>query len=187
APTPSPSPVPTPTPTPSEEPFTSLGCFADMVTARDLTGAFEVFPDTNSPERCFAFCEFQGFEVFANQFGRECFCGSQAELGFYGMSSGCTFECTGDPSQFCGGPDANQAYLIGSAPTTPPAPAPPTPTPAPSPTPMPSPTPPPAEEPFSFLGCFADMVSDRDLTGARSDFASSNSEQTCFLFCQLGG
>ncbi|CAM9900388.1 unnamed protein product [Chrysoparadoxa australica] len=66
------------------------------------------FPGTNSQETCFAHCSGLGFEVFANQYGVECFCGSQVELGSYGPSDGCVFPCPGNGSQLCGGSDANQ-------------------------------------------------------------------------------
>ncbi|CAM9829704.1 unnamed protein product, partial [Chrysoparadoxa australica] len=101
-----------PTAPPPAGSFSFRGCFADIVTARDLSGPVGVFTTINSPSTCFSFCSLHGFDAFATQFGVECFCGTQAEVGSYGSSGGCTFTCPGDGNETCGGPDANQVYDI---------------------------------------------------------------------------
>ncbi|CAM9933608.1 unnamed protein product, partial [Ectocarpus fasciculatus] len=45
-----------------------------------------------------------GSTYFATQYGRECWCGSaDANYALHGESTDCTYACSGDANQICGG------------------------------------------------------------------------------------
>ncbi|CAM9281127.1 unnamed protein product, partial [Hapterophycus canaliculatus] len=57
---------------------------------------------------CKDLCDGQGFDYYATQFGRECWCGSGTPAETYNLYGqltdvGCDMACTGDASEKCGG------------------------------------------------------------------------------------
>ena len=109
-----------------------LGCFADNQAAspneaagHDLDGALFSQP-TMTVQTCFSLCYQQGFKFAGLQDGSQCFCGDA--YGRYGSAVGaCNTPCAGDPSQSCGGTNANHVYefvttQVNDAPPTPSSP-----------------------------------------------------------------
>jgi hypothetical protein len=88
---------------------TSLGCFADNV---DMTRALPVQANIPSNsvtvEACQAACSGSGYPYFGLEFGQECWCGPNAPNE--GTSNQCTFPCTGNSAETCGGSNALSVY-----------------------------------------------------------------------------
>ncbi|CBN78573.1 conserved unknown protein [Ectocarpus siliculosus] len=103
--------TPSPTPTPTEAaPFVALGCYGDDREARIMDDL--VLSDSSmTTELCELTC--LGSTYFATQYGRECWCGSDgADYALHGESTECTYPCSGDADQLCGGFDAANVYLF---------------------------------------------------------------------------
>lgn len=81
--------------------YQSLGCYADNVSGRTLTGASSG-GSTNTPASCAALCSSKGFQFSGTEYSSECYCGNELNTG---ASSGCSMSCSGDASQTCGGPN----------------------------------------------------------------------------------
>ncbi|CAN0382047.1 unnamed protein product [Pylaiella littoralis] len=88
--------------------FTSVGCYADSEGNRAMTK--EADSDTMTAEFCAALCS--GFPFFGTQYGQECWCGGDdAEAIFEANGAGsCTYDCTGDSLEICGGFNAMSVY-----------------------------------------------------------------------------
>lgn len=87
-----------------------LGCFKDT-SDFDLDGHLER-SRTNTPQSCIATCRGMGFRYAGLQYGESCLCGNS--YGRYGRAENCSYVCTGDPSQVCGGYSSNSVYATGS-------------------------------------------------------------------------
>jgi WSC domain-containing protein len=79
---------------------------------RDFQGAAEERPNMSS-EACQAFCGESGFRFAATEYGSQCFCGNS--YGKYGQlpASRCDMDCSGNPSEKCGGTWASSVYEVG--------------------------------------------------------------------------
>lgn len=149
APPPPPPVPPTPTvtpPAPSQQQgaTTSLGCYRDNVSQRDLAGYTYSKPGMTTP-MCLATCRQQGYRYAATQFGSHCFCGNA--YGRHGQADNCNMACSGDRSQTCGGHTANSVYDTGTVATAP------------------QPAPPASARQAAAVGCYRDTVGSRDLHG----------------------
>ncbi|KAK1964847.1 WSC domain-containing protein [Colletotrichum sublineola] len=90
--------------------FNSLGCYSDRNSARTLTARMSL-PDNVMVSDCTAACAAQGFQFAGLEFGKECFCGSSIQNGGAPIAAKyCNMACTGDKSQYCGGPGAINIY-----------------------------------------------------------------------------
>jgi hypothetical protein len=89
---------------------TSLGCFADNVNmTRALPVKVTTIPvGSMTVEACQAACFGSGYPYFGLEFGQECWCGQVAPNE--GASNQCTFPCTGNSAETCGGPSALSVY-----------------------------------------------------------------------------
>src|SRR5262249_6136593 len=56
----------------------------------------------------------KGFAYAGVQYSSECWCGNS--YGRYGTSTNCNMTCSGDSTQICGGPWANDVYAVHSTP-----------------------------------------------------------------------
>ncbi|RDB18582.1 hypothetical protein Hypma_000329 [Hypsizygus marmoreus] len=98
-------------------PWTSLGCWVDSPVNRTLHVAMGG-SSTNTVETCLDACSAAGYPLGGVEFGSECFCGN-AILYNYGLSeSGCSFSCSGNPDEICGGAGAINIYHNGDLPYT---------------------------------------------------------------------
>ncbi|CAM9418052.1 unnamed protein product, partial [Choristocarpus tenellus] len=137
-----------------------VGCFTDSVDNRRMT-----LDDTTSMamtnEVCFTTCSALGASYFGTQYGEECFCGG-ASTSLDGVSNACSFACSGDSSQLCGGFEALSVYSIDSDGT--------------------APTPVPPENTFTTVGCLTDSVSSRRFTLGETTSAFMTT-QACASYC----
>jgi len=85
-----------------------VGCFTDS-SDRDLWAASNS-SHVISQETCSEFCSNYYTPYFGLQNGTECFCGYS--YGSYGPSTSCTVKCAGNPSETCGGVNANSVYRV---------------------------------------------------------------------------
>eukprot|EP00904_Undaria_pinnatifida_P008030 jgi/Undpi1/4357/HiC_scaffold_17.g07723.m1 len=94
-----------------------VGCFKDS-SDRVLSGAAKLDDPAMTTEACAEFCE--GSPYFGTEFGQECFCAEESddpdELG----PAVCNFECSGDPTQTCGGILALSVYTYPDSVVSPP-------------------------------------------------------------------
>ncbi|CAN0069455.1 unnamed protein product, partial [Ectocarpus sp. 6 AP-2014] len=152
--------TPSPTPSPSQEgPYPALGCYADDSEDR-IMDELVLSDSSMTTELCELTCE--GSTYFATQYGRECWCGSaDADYTVHGESTDCTYPCSGDADQTCGGFDAANVYRYPDDST---------------PSPTPSPT------TFVALGCYGDDREDRimdELVLSDSSMTTELCELTC--------
>jgi len=109
-----------PQPPPATVP--SLGCYQDQgdpsgTSGRDLNG-FSMQSNSMTGAQCVRECGGRGFAYAGTQYGSWCFCGNS--YGRSGGSTNCNMQCSGSPSEICGGGWANTVYPTGRTP--PPAP-----------------------------------------------------------------
>lgn len=89
---------------------TYLGCFSDPNNPFNLDGYLERSAE-NTPQRCIAICQAQGFAYAGVEYGQSCLCGDSYDQ--FGPATNCDMPCTGDASQMCGGYNANSVYATG--------------------------------------------------------------------------
>ncbi|TPX13636.1 uncharacterized protein E0L32_005839 [Thyridium curvatum] len=85
-----------------------VGCFADTKFGRNLANSVnsKEQADKNTVEQCEQLCMDRGFAIAGLQYHRECWCGNSFK---YPQSLSnenenlCTFDCTGDDTEACGG------------------------------------------------------------------------------------
>lgn len=66
------------------------------------------------PQYCANYCK--NWPYYGLQYGKECWCGDHhSDIDKYGTSTACTYECSGDSSQTCGGYNAMNIYTQGQA------------------------------------------------------------------------
>jgi len=134
-----------------------VGCYSDNQNQlRDLVIGSS--SSTMSIELCAQLCV--GYQYFGVQFGDQCFCGNI--YGTQGASNNCSMKCQSNATEICGGTNSNSVYSFpaGTSYATS------------------------SSALFSaqYIGCFADISSNRDL----STFAGANSlmtVETCAHLC----
>eukprot|EP00879_Flechtneria_rotunda_P010453 GHRR01010929.1.p1 GENE.GHRR01010929.1~~GHRR01010929.1.p1 ORF type:complete len:962 (+),score=236.94 GHRR01010929.1:64-2949(+) len=119
--TPGPDPVvPTPNPAPVGTPptttlnITVLGCWNDNGASRAVPIALKASP-TMTVEECanLAWAAKTRYNVFAVQYGGECYAGKNETLAMrYGPANNCNSACYADPAGTCGGGLANSLYRL---------------------------------------------------------------------------
>ncbi|CAM9548065.1 unnamed protein product [Ectocarpus sp. 6 AP-2014] len=98
--------------------YESLGCFVDVLGDRalendDAIRACLVDERVMSPAICASYCYTLGATYAGVQFGFECFCGVDSDYSRHGTSTTCNMECTGYPSESCGGFLSIEVYELG--------------------------------------------------------------------------
>jgi microcystin-dependent protein len=131
---------------------TYKGCFIDSEEDRDLHH-FAYSSEFNSREECALACISRGYSTMGLQYGRECFCGD-LDYGKYGIApdEDCSTTCSGSPSELCGAGNRNSVYVLPPSPSS------------------------------AYVGCFIDMVEDRDLT-TLAYVSEANSPELCAAVC----
>ncbi len=92
-----------------------IGCYNDPAFnyTRDLYES--TYTDANlTIDKCVEFCFKNNFLYAGVQSGYQCFCGDQ--MGQYGKASGtnCSYPCSGNKNQTCGGFFKNSIYKSGT-------------------------------------------------------------------------
>eukprot|EP00903_Cladosiphon_okamuranus_P006480 g6339.t1 len=90
----------------------SLGCFKDVRNDRIMDLALVDYSMTT--ELCELTCA--GSAYFSTQYGRECWCGpAETDYAQHGVSTGCTYQCAGNPDERCGGFYAANVYAYSTS------------------------------------------------------------------------
>ncbi|KAJ7487936.1 WSC domain-containing protein, partial [Mycena latifolia] len=104
---------------PTYKTWTSIGCQRDSVQGRVLKHLITLSNAT--VEACLDACIVDNYALAGLEDGHECFCGN-AILYKYPQAPACTFPCSGNSSELCGGPEslslyqnANMPFTIGNA------------------------------------------------------------------------
>jgi len=115
------APPPPPSIEPSSGSWVSLGCYSDNVNGRALT--FGTSPvggaSKNSVESCTAACSAAGYSLAGMEYSDECYCGNAiVNGGAPAAASSCSMVCSGNSSEFCGGPNRLNVYSNTASPTS---------------------------------------------------------------------
>lgn len=89
-----------------------LGCGADNYYARALSGASTSQADMTN-EQCIKFCGDKGFSIAGTEYSKECYCGNSIPTSAQpvaGVVGNCNMPCSGDATEFCGGPSLLGLY-----------------------------------------------------------------------------
>ncbi|KAL7419478.1 hypothetical protein Q5752_006316 [Cryptotrichosporon argae] len=99
----------TPTATALPEGWISYGCSVDQDSPRVFNGP-STASDNNTISGCTASCAAQGYTWAGVEYGRECWCGTNALMSPTN-SSACNVPCSGDPWANCGGSYAVEVFF----------------------------------------------------------------------------
>jgi hypothetical protein len=156
-------------PTPSYN-YTYAGCYSDAVNSRTLSTQYKgVAASSNTVESCIAGCASAGYSIAGLEYSQECWCDNSLTYGAgVQADADCSYACTGNASETCGGSNRLSVYSNLTALPTDSAPA--------------------ASQSvgqFRLLGCYSDSVSNRTFPvtgngGSAESCASSCSNYTYF-------
>lgn len=117
----SPSPTGTLARQPTVSPYTFAGCWTEGTGARALGADTYASINNMTLENCAAFCD--GYRYFGTEYAGECFCGNTLHpTSTEAALEDCSMTCTGNPYQYCGGPNRLELYEAAGA-EAPPAPS----------------------------------------------------------------
>ena len=141
------------------------------VLQRVLTAA-STTATTVSLESCVSFCNTGTYVLAGVENGQECYCANsiRTDGSTYGISGqqGCTYTCSGNKSEICGGSNVLNLYSKNSAVPI-----------APSPSPLPA-----TAGTYSYYGCYSDNTSGRTLSVTKSTVSSV---EACVSACSTTG
>ncbi|KAI0364868.1 galactose oxidase [Pilatotrama ljubarskyi] len=104
------APPPPPITVPSVGQWESLGCFNDSVNARVLSFGIDV-DGPFTVEGCTAACFSANFPIAGMEFAAQCFCDTAIDNGGAPTPlTDCNMACSGNSSEFCGGPNRLNVY-----------------------------------------------------------------------------
>ncbi|KAK4683990.1 glucan endo-1,3-alpha-glucosidase, partial [Tremellales sp. Uapishka_1] len=88
----------------------SVGCIVDS-SARLLNGTF-TSTATNTIESCLGSCDDAGYVYASVEYGKQCFCGNtlNSAVGQSAPSTDCSYACTGNSAETCGGYNRGNLY-----------------------------------------------------------------------------
>ncbi|KAF3905657.1 hypothetical protein ABW21_db0206699 [Orbilia brochopaga] len=89
-----------------------MGCYKDYTGNRTLVDKVTTSTN-NSAAFCYSFCGPLGYKYFGTEYSNECYCGNAIVGTGAPISSGCTYKCTGDQNQLCGGSNRINMYMVG--------------------------------------------------------------------------
>ncbi|KAL2760534.1 hypothetical protein ACRALDRAFT_2095766 [Sodiomyces alcalophilus JCM 7366] len=154
---------------PTVTPYMLVGCQTEGTGARALDGPSYASGTEMTLEACAEFCE--GYRYFGTQYSAECFCGNRLhDTSLPAPLSECPMLCSGNPSEYCGGPDRLTLYRNDDIPSEEPDPEPRQPA--------------FAGDDFVWLGCWTEPVA----AGARAldgptTASDDMSNEVCAEFC----
>ncbi|MCJ1427052.1 hypothetical protein MMC29_004955 [Sticta canariensis] len=155
--------------------FNFTGCYTEATTGRALTGS-ALANNAMTVEKCAAFCA--AYTYMGIEYASECYCGNTIAAGSILAASGCSMTCSGNSSEYCGGPNRLDLYTAGSATAG-------TSTGSTTSVATPTPTGPITVQSvgkFNFTGCYTEDTAGRALTGS----TLANNDMTvekCAAFC----
>ncbi|KAL2023889.1 hypothetical protein VTK56DRAFT_666 [Thermocarpiscus australiensis] len=103
------TPTATLAPQPTVSPYSLVGCWTEGNGARALSADSYASGNNMTLENCAAFCD--GYKYFGTEYASECYCGN----GLHPTSTNaslddCSMTCSGNPYQYCGGPNRLELY-----------------------------------------------------------------------------
>ncbi|KAM0794890.1 WSC domain-containing protein [Usnea florida] len=170
--------------------YNYIGCYSEGTGGRALSGLAPQIPADigNTIESCAASCK--GYTYFGVEYSNECYCGNVINAGSVNQPSsdisvnGCSMECGGNVTEYCGGPIRLDMYqLNGSLPapasTTSSASAATTPTVTPG-----APSVVPSAGGYGYIGCYTDSTANRALTGVANPVSGATlTIEACAAAC----
>ncbi|MCJ1414010.1 hypothetical protein MMC32_000335 [Xylographa parallela] len=143
--------------------YVYAGCYADNTNGRALSAL--VNPESgvnNTVEACAAACS--GYRYMGVEYGNECYCDNVigggngiASGGNNVLANGCSMTCPGNSSEYCGGRNRLNLYMLGGNATVSVS----------TPTPTPTPAGPVTVGDFdawSYMGCYTEATGNRALS-----------------------
>ncbi|OKL57192.1 hypothetical protein UA08_07338 [Talaromyces atroroseus] len=89
-----------------------LGCYNDTAAARSLSSTY-TYSSNMTVDACATFCN--GATYFGVEYYSECYCGETLAADSAKQPvTDCSYPCSGDSSEFCGGSDRLDLYQLGS-------------------------------------------------------------------------
>lgn len=170
--------------------YNYIGCYTEATNGRALQGKTPQAPATGyTIETCQAACS--AFTYFGMEYSNECYCGNTIFPGSVVQASSdpqvnnCNMLCTGNQTEYCGGPGRLNMYALNSsAPVSSPTA---TGTVAPTPTPM-GPITVGNFSVWSYLGCYSEATNMRALSDNQNPIpAASVSVEACGAACAAYG
>ena len=165
--------------------FNYIGCYTDNSPGRALTGLTPTEPASGSTvDNCATRCA--GYQYFGVEYADECYCGNEINAGATLLTStdpyvnGCGMECSGNVTEYCGGPNRLNMYQVNGTLRVPTATAI-----GASSTPTGSPTVVPSADGFSYIGCYTEATDERALSGLENPVSGSTlTVPLCAAACQ---
>jgi hypothetical protein len=91
---------------------TYLGCYND--TGSRVLNGYYYSSGSMTVESCVATCNAQGYAYAGAQDGSQCFCGN-GPYNSAGQGNACSYTCSGNSGEICGGSYANSVYTANSS------------------------------------------------------------------------
>ena len=159
--------------------YTYLGCFIDNNPAGRLLPSQQYADNQNDNGRCQTDC-FSGKFVFSGtEYQTECYCGNKPPSSLYSADeASCSFACSGDPTQDCGGAGGYISIYYDATRYTPGNSSSPS-------TPTGGPAVVKTAGNYNYLGCYSEATAGRALSGkAPAAPTDGNTIETCEAACQ---
>merc|ERR1712225_118817 len=149
--------------------WTNQGCYSDNFPSRVLAST-STTSSTMTIEKCINFCNGGNYILAGLENGYECYCANtlRSDGATYGVAgqSGCTFTCSGNSTQACGGNNVLSLYSKNSG--APPVAAAAVPVPA-------------SSNGYTYVACYADQTSAGRTLGVNKSFIAS--VDACITTC----
>ncbi|KIM95067.1 hypothetical protein OIDMADRAFT_149202 [Oidiodendron maius Zn] len=147
------------------QPFVYAGCFSDPSSPRGLLYDSGLPTQNMTVEICVAFCKGNEYKYAGLEYYGECFCGASVN-GVQLPESSCSYPCTGNASEICGGNDIISIYQDPTFPavdnTT--------------------------ISDYQLLGCYSEGTSGRSLAWRQDQLSTSSlTVEECLFACKDGG
>ena len=155
--------------------YTYLGCYSEATAGRALSGLANPIPgNTVTPNTCARACG--AFQYFGVEYSGECYCGNSINTGSALVAGNtpavtqCDMTCSGNNTEYCGGPNRLNMFqkvynLTTSVPPTT------------------------VKQVGTFLsqGCYKEATNGRLLSGASYANNTAMTVESCVNFCQASG
>ncbi|KAK4127792.1 heme peroxidase [Parathielavia appendiculata] len=95
---------------PIVSPYSFVGCWTEGTGVRALSAKTYASGTDMTLESCAAFCA--GYKYFGTEYSAECYCGNTLDASSSEAPSvdECSMTCSGNPLQYCGGPNRLELY-----------------------------------------------------------------------------
>lgn len=163
--------------------YNYLGCYSEATNGRALGDKAPALPANGGTlDFCAQGC--QGYKYFGAEFGGECYCGNTINAGSALVpgdrtTNGCNMICNGNQSEYCGGANRLEMYVLNGSLPDPPVTTPPGTTPTGGPVNLAT------VGNWSYVGCYTEATNGRALTGLANPIPGAQvSIENCTTACQ---